>query len=119
MKIREAKSGIRIVLFYWLCILVVIYLEIRYMESGWAGLPGFLFTLPLSLFVVTGYFLARYATEFHGYNIYATEYHVEYGFLLCAFLNGFLFYPLYYWWLHRKQSRDSQPPPAPPLDFKV
>ena len=99
--------------------LVVIYLEIRYMESDWAGLPGFLFTLPLSVFVVTGYLLANYATEFHGYSIHVTEYHIEYGFLICAFLNGFIFYPVYCWWLGRKQPRPSEPPPPPTLDFKT
>lgn len=92
----------------------IVYLEIRHMASGWAGLPGFLFALPLSLLVVTGYFLASYATEVHGYNLHVTEYYAEYGYLVCAFLNGLIFYPLYYWWVRRKQSRVSKPPPPPP-----
>ena len=89
------------------------------MASGWAGLPGFLLTLPLSVFVVTGYLVANYATEFHGYNIHVTEYHAEYGFMICAFLNGFIFYPFYCWWLGRKQSRVSGTPPPPTFDFKI
>jgi len=104
---------------YWVLVLAIIYLEIRYMSSSdWAGLAGFFLTLPLSVFVVTGYLLASYATEVRGYNIHVTEYHVEYGFLICAFLNGFIFYPLYCWLLGRKQPRSAQPPPSPPIDFK-
>jgi uncharacterized BrkB/YihY/UPF0761 family membrane protein len=108
----------RIVLCYWLFIFAIICVEIRYMASGWAGLPGFLFTLPLSVFVATGYLLAKYAGELRGYEIHVTEYHVEYGFLICAFLNALIFYPLYYSWLRRKKSRVSQSsPPPPPLRF--
>jgi hypothetical protein len=99
--------------------LVLVYLEMKHMASGWAGLPGFLLTLPLSVFVVTGYLLASYATELQGYNIHVTEYHTEYGFLICAFLNGFIFYPLYCWWLGRKQSQVPKLPPAPTFDFKL
>jgi hypothetical protein len=109
----------RLVLCYWLFALAIIYLEIRYMSSDWAGLPGFLITLPLSVLVVTGYLLASYATESHGYNIHVTEYHVEYGFMICAFLNGFMFYPVYCWWLGRNESQLSEPPPPPTLDFKT
>src|ERR1700738_1291367 len=119
MKIPRAKSWIRLVLCYWLVMLVIIYLEIRYMSQGWAGLPGCLFTLPLSVFVVTAYLLANYTTEFRGYNIHVTEYHAEYGFMICAFLNGFIFYPVYFWWSGRRQSRVSEPLPPPPLDFKI
>jgi hypothetical protein len=43
------------------------------MESGWAGLPGFLLTLPLSTLVVGLYFLASYAAEVRGYNIHVTN----------------------------------------------
>jgi hypothetical protein len=81
---------------------------------GLGGLPGSLFTLPLSLLVVTGYLLASYATEIHGYNLHVTEYHAEYGYLVCAFLNAFIFYPLCYWWVSRNQRRVSEPPPPPP-----
>ena len=87
------------------------------MSSGWAGLPGFLFTLPLSFLVIVGYLLASYANEFRGFNLHITEYQTEYGFIICAFLNGFIFYPVYRWWLGRRHSRVSEPPPPP--DFKV
>lgn len=76
----------------------------QYMASTWAGLPGFLFTLPLSVLVVTGYFLAAYAKEAQGYNITVTSNHTEYGFLICAFLNGFVFYPGY----HHHRLRTSR-----------
>jgi len=87
------------------------------MSSGWAGLPGFLITLPFSVLVVAGYLLASYATEFRGYNIHITDYHTEYGFIVCAFLNGFIFYPIYRWWLGRGHTRVSEPPPPP--EFKI
>ena len=117
MKMPAAKSWMRLVLCYWLFILAIVYLEIRNMSSGWAGLPGFLFTLPLSLLVVAGYLLASYATEFHGYNIHITEYHVEYGFMVCAVLNGFIFYPIYRWWSGRRHSQVSAPPPPPEFEI--
>jgi hypothetical protein len=88
------------------------------MEWTWAGLPGFLLTLPLSAFVVTAYLLAGYAREIRGYDINLTVYQIEYGFLICAVLNGFLFYPAYYWWLRRKRSRVTQTPPPPPLHLR-
>ena len=91
----------------------IFLLEFKYMESDWAGLPGFLLTLPLSAFVVTGYFLASYAAEFRGYNIHVTDYHAEYGFIVCAFLNAFLLYPLYSLWVRRKESKVIDPPPPP------
>ena len=119
MKLSRAKSWMRLVLCYWVFMLVIVYLEMRYMASGWAGLPGFLFTLPLSVFVVTAYFLASYATEFQGYNIHVTECHTEYGFLICAFLNGFVFYPVYCWWLGRNQPRVSEPPSPPTFDLNI
>ena len=114
MKIPGIKLWVRLVLCYWLFVFGIVYLEIAHMTSGWAGLPGSLFTLPLSMLVVTGYLLASYATEVHGYNLRVTEYHAEYGYLVCAFLNAFIFYPLYYRWLRRKQRRVSEPPPPPP-----
>src|SRR5260370_36681934 len=104
MRMPPAKSWMLFVLCYWLFTLAIIYLEIRNMSSGWAGLPGFLLTLPLSGLVVAGYFLTSYASEVHGYNIHVTDYHAEYGFIVCAFLNGFIFYPFYRWWLGRKRS---------------
>jgi hypothetical protein len=115
MKTPLAK-WMRLVSGYWVFMLAIIYLEIVNMSSDWAGLPGFLLTLPLSAFVVAGYFLASYASEVRGYDIHFTEYQVEYGFIICALLNGFLFYPFHRWWLGRRDSRVSQPP-APP-DFQ-
>lgn len=117
MRMPAAKSWMLLVLCYWLFTLAIIYFEIRYMSSDWAGLPGFLFTLPLSLFVAAGYLMANYATEVYGYNMQVTEYHVEYGFMICAFLNGFIFYPFYRWWIGRKRSRVSEPPSPP--DFNL
>ena len=107
----------RLVCCYWLVTLAIIYLEIANMSSGWAGLPGFLLTLPLSVLVVAGYVLASYASEVLGYNIHVTEYQVEYGFIVCAFLNAFILYPVYRWWLSRRNSLTSGPPPPP--DFKI
>ena len=75
--------------------------------------------LALSVLVVTGYFFAAYANEVHGYNITVTLNHTEYGFLICAFLNGFVFYPAYLWWLRRRKSKASAPPPPLPPDFKT
>ena len=57
------------------------------MASGWAGLPGFLLTLPLSTLVVGAYFLLSYAAEVRGSNIHVTDYHAEFGFIVCAFLH--------------------------------
>src|SRR5260221_13623807 len=117
MRMPPAKSWMLLVLCYWLFTLAIIYLEIRNMSSDWAGLSGFLLTLPLSVFVALGYLLASYVSEVYGYNIHITEYRVEYGFMICAFLNGFIFYPFYCWWLGRKRSRVSEPPSPP--DFKI
>ncbi|HMJ26122.1 MAG TPA: hypothetical protein VK475_09850, partial [Pyrinomonadaceae bacterium] len=97
--------------------LAIIYLETANMSSGWAGLPGFLLTLPLSVLVAAGYLLASYAAEVLGYNIHVTEYQTEYGYIVCAFLNAFIFYPVYRWWFSRRHSQVSEPPPPP--DFKI
>jgi hypothetical protein len=98
----------------------IVYLEIRHMASGWAGLPGFLFALPLSLLVVTGYFLASYATEVHGYNLHVTEYHAEYGYFgLCVSkrIHILSFVLLVGGWLAVTTSKP--PPPPPRYDFKA
>jgi hypothetical protein len=113
MRKSPARSWVRIVLCYWLLMAVVFFLEFRYMESGWAGLPGFLLTLPLSTLVVGLYFLASYAAEFRGYNIHVTDYHAEIGFIICAFLNAFIFYPVYHLRVRRKQRKVFDPPPPP------
>jgi hypothetical protein len=113
MKMPAAKSWVGLVFCYWLFILAIVYLEIRNISSDWAGLPGFLFTLPLSLLVVAGYLLASYATEVRGYHMHFTEIKIEYGFIICAFLNGFIFYPIYCWWYGRRHSKGAEPPPPP------
>lgn len=98
---------------------VVFFLEFRYMESDWAGLPGFLLTLPLSTIAVGLYFLARYAAEFRGYSIQVTDYHLEFGFIVCAFLNAFMFYPVYLLRARRKQRASFEPPPPPNKDLQL
>ena len=113
MKMPQVKSWARLVLCYWLLVSGVVFLEIRYMDQGWAGLPGVLLTLPLSTLVVAGYLLAQYAAEFQGYDIHVTEYHAEYGYLVCAFLNAFIFYPFYLLWRRRKEPKVFDPPPPP------
>jgi hypothetical protein len=84
------------------------------MDHGWAGLPGVLLTLPMSTLVVTGYLLAHYAAEVRGYNIHVTEYHAEYGYLVCAFLNAFILYPFYLMWKRHKEPKVFDLPPPPP-----
>ena len=113
MNIPRAKSWMRLVLFYWMFMSVIFFLEIRYMDWGLAGLFGFLFTLPLSTFVVAGFFLANYLADFRGYNIHVTDYHAEYGFIVCAFLNAIILYPFYLLWSRRNESQFSDPPPPP------
>ena len=85
------------------------------MDWGVAGLFGFLFTLPLSPLVVVGYFLAQYAAEFRGYNINVTDYHAEYGFIVCAFLNAIILYPFYLLWRRHKEPKVFDPPPPPDI----
>jgi hypothetical protein len=109
-----ARSWVRLVLCYWLLMSAVFFLEFRYMDSDWAGLPGFLLTLPLSTLVVGAYFLASYAAEFRGYNIHVTDYHAECGFIVCAVLNAFIFYPIYLLRMRRKQTKLIDSPPPPP-----
>jgi cell division protein FtsW (lipid II flippase) len=113
MTMLRLRSWVQLVLCYWLIMSVVFFIELRYMERGWAGLPGFLLTLPLSTFVVAVYFLASYAAEFRGYNIRITDYHIEYGFIVCAFLNAFILYPIYLLWVRRKGAKSFDPPPPP------
>ena len=88
------------------------------MDSGWAGLPGFLLTLPLSTLVVGAYLLASYAIEVRGYNIHVTDYQAEFGFIVCAFLNALIFYPLYLKWMRRKEKKVFAPPPPPNIGMQ-
>jgi hypothetical protein len=90
----------------------IFFLEFRYMESDWAGLPGFLFTLPLSALVVAIGFIPAIVGRF-GYDIGInfTDYHFEYGFIVCALLNAFILYPFYRFRVKRKQAKVFEPPP--------
>jgi hypothetical protein len=72
MKMRLERSWMLLVLCYWLLTFAIIWLEISRMSSDWAGVPGFMFTLPLTALVVAAYLLAGYAREFHGYDIHVT-----------------------------------------------
>lgn len=117
MKIPGVNRWMQVVLCYWLVVIVIVSLEIRYMDSSWAGLPGFLLSLPLSAFVVTAYILASYAYEVHGYNIRITEYHIEYGFLICAFLNAFIVYAFYRWRTMGRETEGAHKLPPPPSHF--
>lgn len=114
MKVPKAKSWARLVIFYWLLMAAVFFLEFRYMDSDWAGLPGFLLTLPLSALVVTVGLLPAVAGRY-GYEIplNMSGYHFEYGFIVCAFLNGFILYPFYLLWFRRKEPKVFDPPPPP------
>ena len=91
---------------------VVFFLEFRYMESNWAGLPGFFLTLPLSTFVIGGFALASYA-ELRGYDIHVTDYHAEFGFIVCAVLNAFIFYAIHVLRRCRKRTKVFDAPPPP------
>lgn len=117
MKSPKAKFWIRLVFCYWLFMAAIFILEFRYIESDWAGLPGFILTFPLSSVVVTIGFLPEIVGYF-GYNIpiHVTDYHFEYGFMVCAFLNAFILYPLYLLWSNRKVVRSYKLPP-PPKNF--
>jgi hypothetical protein len=114
MKVPKAKSWARLVVIYWLIMAAVFFLEFRYMESGWAGLPGFLLTLPLSALVVTAGLLPAVAGRY-GYEIPLdmNNYDFEYGFMVCAFLNAFILYPFYVFWVRRQEPKVYDPPPPP------
>lgn len=111
-----STSWLRLVILYWLFMSVLFVLEIRYMESDWAGLPGFLCTLPLSVAVVIVGLAPAVAGHF-GYGIPydMNSYHFEYGFIACAFLNAFILYPFYVLWRRRNEPKVFDPPPPPNL----
>jgi hypothetical protein len=115
MRIPNGKSWVRLVFCYWVLMSLIFFLELRYMESDWAGFPGFLLTLPLSAVIVVIYLTPAFAFRV-GYELpqlNLTDYQFEYAFMVCAFLNAFIFYPIYLLWLQRKQPKlfDSAPPP--------
>lgn len=112
MKVPEAKSWGRLVVIYWLCMAAVFFLEFTYMDSDWAGLPGFLLTLPLSALVVIVGLLPAVVGRY-GYEIplNMSGYHFEYGFIVCAFLNAFILYPFYLLRSRRNEAMFFEPPP--------
>jgi hypothetical protein len=122
MQARMNKSVIkgwsRLMLCYWLVMAAVFVMEFRYMDSDWAGLPGFVLTMPLSTVVVTVFLLPAIAARF-GYEIKInmTGYQAEFGFMLCAFLNAVVLYPFYAWWTNRKR-KEFEAPPAPGLELR-
>lgn len=103
-----------VVICYWLFVSAIFFLDFKYMHSDWAGLPGFVVTLPLSVIVVTIGFLIEPVAGRVGHDIVVTDYYFEYGFIVCAFLNAFIFCPLYSLWKNRKREK-SEPPPPPNL----
>jgi len=114
MKVPKAKSWTRLVAIYWLFMAAVFFLEFRYMASDWAGLFGFLFTLPLSSLVAAIGLLPAVAGRY-GYEIplNMSDYDFEYGFMVCAFLNAFILYPFYLVWVRGKEPKVFDPPPPP------
>jgi len=107
------KSWLRIVLCYWVFLAAIFALEFRYIHSDWAGLPSFLFTLPLSAIVATIGLLAEPVAARLGTEVHVTDYFFEYGFMICAVLNAFLFYPIYLFRRKRKGQNLPLPPPPP------
>jgi len=53
------KSWARLVICYWILLSLIFILEFKFIRSDWAGLPGFVFTLPASVIVVTVGFVAE------------------------------------------------------------
>src|ERR1051326_4458833 len=101
MRLPKLRSWLRLVFCYWIVMAVVFSLELRYMASDWAGLPGFLLTLPLSGVVVVIYLAPAIAFRV-GYElpqVNLTDFQLEYAFMACAFLNAFILYPLYLLWI--------------------
>ena len=105
------KSWVWLILCYWLFMSTIFFLEFRYMASDWAGLLGFLLTLPLSALIIAGYLLVNCLAEFRGYGLHITDHHAELGFVICAFVNAFILYPFYL--LCRKERKEFVPPPPP------
>ncbi len=113
----DKTSWLRLVVSYWGLLVVVFALEFKYMNSDWAGLPGFLLTLPLSTVVVSVFLLPAIAAR-AGYQVQPnlTEYQAEIGFMICAFVNAFMLYPFYAWWKNRKRTETFEAPPPPGLE---
>jgi hypothetical protein len=107
------RRELRLVICYWLFVSAIFFLDFKYMHSDWAGLPGFVVTLPLSVIVVTIGFLIGSIAGLLGHDMVVTDYYFEYGFIVCAFLNPFIFCPLYLLWKNRKRGKSFEPPPPP------
>jgi hypothetical protein len=118
MKVPRAKSWLKLVAVYWLLMALIFFLEFKYMDSDWAGLPGFLLTLPLSALVVGVGLAAGFAERYSSLGINVTSYHFEYGFVVCAFLNAFILYPFYIFWMRRKEKKTCDPPPPPNIGMQ-
>ena len=116
--VQRDRSWLRLVLSYWLLMAVIFFLEFRYTESDWAGLSGFFLTLPLSTFVIGAFALASFA-ELRGYDIHVTDYHAQFGFIVGAFLNAFIFYAIHVLRRRRKQPKVFEPPPPPDIDMQT
>ena len=114
MKFSKAKTWVKLVLCYWLVMAAIFILEFRYLESDWAGLPSFILTFPLSPIAVTIGFLPEIA-DYFGYviPIKVSDYHFEFGLMVCAFLNPFILYPIYLLWANRKRTQTYKLPPPP------
>jgi hypothetical protein len=103
------KSWLRIVIYYWVFVSVIFFLDLTHLHSDWATLPSAIVTLPLSAIVIT---IGIVAIRTFGRNAVINVYFFEYGFMISAFLNGFLFYPIYL--LRKNRNFRNMPLPPPP-----
>lgn len=118
MKMLKPKSWIYFVFWYWLFAAVIFFIDLKYMDADWAGLPGFIVSLPLSVLVVTIGFIVEPIAGRYGYEMHVTGYHFEYGFIVCALLNALILYPPYLLWNHRRHQIPFEPPPPPDISFR-
>jgi len=117
IRLPTIKSWLRLVICYWLLTSIVFFIDFKYMSTGWAGLPGFIVTLPLSVVVATIGLAAEPVAARFGYSILVNGYHFEYGFIVCAFLNAFIFYLVYFFWANRRRVKKFEAPPPPPNEL--
>jgi hypothetical protein len=112
MQLPRIKLWLRPTTSYWLFMTVVFYLELRYMDWEWSGLPGVVLTLPLSPIPVTIGLLPAIAYRY-GYVIPydMNGYELEYCLIPCAILNPLVFYLLYALWANRKMQHFEVPSP--------
>src|SRR5215208_2615140 len=115
MNVSQAKSWVRLVFCDLMLMAGIFFWSSVMLESDWAGLPGFILTLPLSALVVAvGLFHAIAGRLGYDIQLNFTDYHFESGFVVCAILNAFVLYPFYRLWANRKQAKLFEPPP--PVD---